>query len=102
MRIFIVIVVIIVVVLIVEFYLPKLNREELRKKLYVYPKTENKYLPLRYCKLKCPVTGEWLDAIVYKDIVTEQVYVREKNDFYKKFVKLKDWELKDKNKSDNK
>lgn len=42
-------------------------------------------LLLSYCKLKCPSTGEWFDAITYKGVED-------------KFVKLNDWKNGNKDK----
>lgn len=67
-------------------------------RLYIYPKTEHRYLPIYRCKLKCPSTGEWFDAVIYKGIEDEKYYVRERKDFFNKFVKLKDWENGNKDK----
>ena len=69
----------------------KLLNKELDSRLYIYPKTEHTYLPIYRCKLKCPSTGEWFDAIIYKGVEDEKYYVRERKDFFDKFVKLKDW-----------
>lgn len=65
--------------------------KDIDKRLYIYPKTEHKYLPIYRCKLKCPSTGEWFDAIIYKGVEDEGYYVRERKDFFDKFVKLNDW-----------
>lgn len=70
----------------------KLLNKELNSRLYIYPKTEHTYLPIYRCKLKCPSTGEWFDAIIYKGVEDEKYYVRERKDFLDKFVKLKDYE----------
>ena len=70
----------------------KLLNKELNSRLYIYPKTEHTYLPIYRCKLKCPSTGEWFDAIIYKGVEDEKYYVRERKDFFDKFVKLKDYE----------
>lgn len=69
----------------------KLLNKERDSRLYIYPKTEHTYLPIYRCKLKCPSTGEWFDAIIYKGVEDEKYYVRERKDFFDKFVKLKDW-----------
>ena len=74
------------------WYAIKLRLEELRKQLYVYPKNGHQYMPLFRCRLKCPTTGEWFDAIIYKGVEDEKYYVRERKDFLDKFVKLIDWE----------
>lgn len=49
------------------WYCLKWLREDLDKRLYIYPKTEHTYLPIYRCKLKCPSTGEWFDVIIYID-----------------------------------
>lgn len=82
----------IVLLLIVgAWYCLKWLRKDLNKRLYIYPKTEHTYLPIYRCKLKCPLTGEWFDAIIYKGVEDEKYYVRERKDFFDKFVKLNDW-----------
>ena len=35
---------------------------------------------------------EWFDALIYQDYNTKHLYVRDKKDFFDKFVKLLDWE----------
>lgn len=59
---------------------------------YVYPKNGHHYLPLFRCRMKCPATGEWFDALIYQDYNTKHLYVRDRKDFFDKFVKLLDWE----------
>lgn len=76
----------------------KFLNNSLNNRLYVYPKTGHTYLPLYKCKSKCPSTGEWFDAIIYKGMEDEKCYVREIQDFFDKFVKLKDWENGNKDK----
>lgn len=60
----------------------------------VCSKTKNghHYLPLFRCRMKCPATGEWFDALIYQDYNTKHLYVRDRKDFFDKFVKLLDWE----------
>lgn len=65
---------------------------------YIYPKTGHKYLCLTKCKLKCPSTGNWYEAVIYEGIEDGNYYVREEKDFLAKFVKLKDWKDGDKSK----
>lgn len=36
-------------------------------------------------RMKNPTTREWLDCVIYADIDTDVVYVREKQDFFDKF-----------------
>ena len=76
----------------------KFMNKGFNSRLYIYPKTEHRYLPIYRCKLKCPSTGEWFDAVIYKGVEDEKYYVRERKDFFDKFVKLNDWENGNKNK----
>ena len=80
----------------VIWYATKLRLKEIREKLYIYPKNGHQYLPLFRCRLKCPAFGKWFDALIYQDYDSKHLYVREKKDFFDKFVKLIDWEI-DKN-----
>lgn len=73
------------------WYVVRLRLKEIKSRLYVYPKNGHQYMPLFRCRLKCPASGEWFDAIIYKGIEDEKFYVRERKDFLDKFVKLKDW-----------
>lgn len=69
----------------------KLLSKELKSRIYIYPKTKHRYLPIYKCKLKCSSTGEWFDAVIYKGIEDEKYYARERKDFFNKFVKLNDF-----------
>lgn len=68
----------------------KLSLKEYEERVFVYPKTGHQYMPLYKCKMKDFTTGEWKDAIIYRD-GSSNYYVREKSDFFNKFVKLLDW-----------
>lgn len=94
----IVFVVILTVLMLGAWYTIKLQGKDLEKRLYIYPKTEHKYMPLYRCRMKCPVSGEWFDAVIYKGLDDGgKYYVREREDFLNKFIKLIGW--KDGNKS---
>lgn len=77
---------------IASFYIIKLRLKKIRGKLYVYPKNGHQYMPLFRCRMKCPATGEWFDALIYQDYNTKHLYVRDRKGFFDKFVKLLDWE----------
>ena len=81
----------IVVTVLVGAYCVTKNLDEFNNKIYIYPKTENRYLVLGECKLKCPSSGVWYEAILYQSVNdSSKLYVREKKDFFDKFVKLND------------
>lgn len=87
---------ILAVLFIGAWYAIKLKGEELREQLYVYPKNGHHYLPLWSCRTFHPTTGQWFDALIYQDYDSKHLYVREKKDFFDKFVKLIDWKDGDK------
>ena len=41
--------------------------------------------------MKNPTTHEWIDGIIYRNIKTYEIFVREKNDFEDKFKVNKQW-----------
>lgn len=47
------------------------------------------YRIIDFCRMKNPTTREWVDAVIYRNVRTYEMYVREKNDFEDKF-KIKD------------
>ena len=53
---------------------------------YLYPKNGHTYIFVNEVRCKDRTTGEWYDAILYKD--HKGSYIREKNDFYNKFKQL--------------
>lgn len=73
------------------WYVIKLRRKELRDKMYVYPKNGHQYIPLYKCRMKYPASSEWFDALIYEDCKTEKLYVRDRKDFFDKFVKLTEY-----------
>ena len=84
-------IVVLVLFTISAWYIIKLRQEEIRSEMYVYPKNGHHYLPLFRCRMKCPATGEWFDALIYQDYNTKHLYVRDKKDFFDKFVKLTEY-----------
>lgn len=82
----------IAILIIAIFYIYKIRLKEIRGKLYVYPKNGHQYMPLFRCRMKCPASGEWFDALIYQDYNTKHLYVRDKKDFFNKFVKATEYE----------
>lgn len=73
------------------WYTVRLMRKEQRDRMYVYPKNGHQYLLLYGCRMKCPASGEWIDALVYQDCNTKHLYVMDRKDFLDKFVKLTEY-----------
>ena len=46
--------------------------------------------------MKLPIERTWVDAFVYVDLNDGQLYVREKQDFFNKFIKVTEWKEKKK------
>ena len=55
-------------------------------KKYFYPKNKHTYTLIQEVRMKIPESGIWVDAVLYED--GNGTYVREKNDFYNKFIEL--------------
>lgn len=88
---FIIPIIVLILYAIGGWYIVSTRRKEIRDKTFVYPENSHHYMPLYKCRMKCPASGEWFDAIIYQKCNTEELYVRERKDFLDKFVKLKDW-----------
>lgn len=87
-----IITVIVVIALCGAIYSIYLMNCEQKKKIYVYPKTKNKYLVKGIVKMKDTLSLEWVDAVLYISLKSGNYYVREEKQFFDKFITLKDWE----------
>ena len=76
----------VLVLILLVFIATRICLKDFEKRLFIYPKTGNRYVPLYRCKLKSPTTGDWHDAILYKSLEDGTMYVRERQDFFDKFV----------------
>lgn len=47
------------------------------------------YRIVDFCRMKNPTTREWVDGVIYRNVRTYEIYVREKSDFEDKFKVLK-------------
>lgn len=84
-----IIILVILILLVRLFYIANFKD---RDSIYVYPKTNNQYIVKGMIKMKDTLSGEWIDAVLYVSLMTGQCYVRDKRQFFDKFVTLKDWE----------
>lgn len=57
------------------------NKDDLRHK--------GTYKVIMMCRAKNPTNGLWFDAMIYMDVLSELMYVREYNDFLNKFKEKK-------------
>lgn len=53
------------------------------------------YRIMDFCRMKNPSTREWVDAVIYRNVRTYEMYVREKSDFVLKFKVYSKDESKD-------
>lgn len=92
-------IIIIIIILGLLFYIAnKIAIKESEKNIYVYPKTGNQYKVIYRCKMKLPIERTWIDSMIYIGLKDGNFYVRERKDFFDKFVKLKDWKNGNNNK----
>lgn len=80
------------------YFVNKKAIEEPEKNIYVYPETGNQYKVIYRCKMKLPIDRIWIDAMIYIGLKDGNFYVRERKEFFDKFVKLKDWKNENKGK----
>lgn len=57
--------------------------------IYVDPKTEHQYRVLYRCKVKLTSQSTWVDALIYVGLKDGELYVRERKNFFNKFINLK-------------
>jgi hypothetical protein len=63
-----------------------------KRKIYIHIETGKEYIPESVIQMKHPVTRKWVDAVLYKSLENGNIYVREKEDFIEKFIRLVDRE----------
>lgn len=66
-----------------------IKRKDYEDFVYVHTKTGNKYRLISRCKMK--YEGKWVSVIVYVNIETYDVYIREVEDFNNHFKKWSEW-----------
>ena len=84
-------IVIFILCVIIVMYITRLWLQEIRNKTYICPEIGYKYMPLYRCRMKNPVSGEWLNALIYQGVDNSKLYVMKYEDFFDKFVKLTEY-----------
>ena len=84
-------IVIFILCVIIVMYITRLWLQEIRNKTYICPETGYKYMPLYRCRMENPVSGEWLNALIYQGADNSKLYVMKYEDFFDKFVKLTEY-----------
>lgn len=60
--------------------------------IYVHKKTGGQYKPLYVCQMKDITSRQWFESIAYISLRTGEIFIRERKDFLKQFITLKEWE----------
>lgn len=62
-----------------------------KERIWVHKKTGGQYKPLYVCQMKDITSREWFESIAYISLKTGDIFIRERKDFFKQFVTLKEW-----------
>lgn len=62
-----------------------------KERIWVHKKTGGQYKPLYVCQMKDITSREWFESIAYISLKTGDIFIRERKDFLKQFVTLKEW-----------
>jgi hypothetical protein len=65
-----------------------IGRKKVKEKVYIHLKTGNEYLVLEEIDMKCPVTDNWIPAVLYEPFTLDcdVKYCRSKESFKKSFA----------------
>lgn len=72
-------------------FLIKYQNEVNKERIWVHKKTGGQYKPLYVCQMKDITSREWFESIAYISLKTGDIFIRERKDFLKQFVTLKEW-----------
>lgn len=63
-----------------------------KERIWVHKKTGGQYKPLYVCQMKDITSRQWFESIAYISLKTGDIFIRERKDFLKQFIILKEWE----------
>lgn len=63
-----------------------------KERIWVRKKTGGQYKPLYVCQMKDITSRQWFESIAYISLKTGEIFIRERKDFLKQFITLKEWE----------
>ena len=69
-----------------------LYRKARQEEIYINTKTGKKYRGVGIVKMKDPLSLKWMNAILYISFKDGNYYVREEEQFFDRFITLKEWE----------
>jgi len=74
----------------VKFIIKHQNKLD-KERIWVHKKTGGQYKSLYVCQMKDITSREWFESIAYISLKTGDIFIRERKDFLKQFVTLKEW-----------
>lgn len=63
-----------------------------KERIWVHKRTGGQYRPLYVCQMKDITSRQWFESIAYTSLETGEIFIRERKDFLKQFITLKEWE----------
>ena len=72
-------------------FLIKYQNKVDKERIWVHKKTGGQYKPLYVCQMKDITSRQWFESIAYISLKTGDIFIRERKDFFKQFVTLKEW-----------
>ena len=63
-----------------------------KERIWVHKRTGGQYKPLYVCQMKDITSRQWFESIAYISLKTGDIFIRERKDFLKQFITLKEWE----------
>ena len=63
-----------------------------KERIWVHKRTGGQYKPLYVCQMKDITSRQWFESIAYISLRTGEIFIRERKDFLKQFITLKEWE----------
>lgn len=75
----------------VGFFIKHQNKVD-KERIWVHKRTGGQYKPLYVCQMKDITSRQWFESIAYISLKTGEIFIRERKDFLKQFITLKEWE----------
>lgn len=73
-------------------FLSKYLNEVDKERIWVHKRTGGQYKSLWVCQMKDMASRQWFESIAYISLKTGEIFIRERKDFLKQFITLKEWE----------
>ena len=73
-------------------FLIKYQNKVDKERIWVHKRTGGQYKPLYVCQMKDITSRQWFESIAYISLKTGEIFIRERKDFLKQFITLKEWD----------